>query len=101
MLDKITWAAYCPQDRKGDLIAIFKLGMKYVDAFNNAVIQPWNVEGLPTHMRPWLAELDLTLKHGCQRTGCLGSCEHRMTNSSEHMPQEPRATPTPGMPRLT
>ena len=62
MLEKITWAAYCPQDRKSDLIMIFKLGMKYVDAFNNAVIQPWNVEEVPTHMRPWLAELDLTLK---------------------------------------
>ena len=62
MLDKITWAAYCPQDRKVDLIAIFKLGMKYVDTFSNAVMQPWNVDGIPTHMRPWLAELDLTLK---------------------------------------
>ena len=62
MLDKIKWGAYCPRDRRDDLVKIFKLGMKYVDTFDNSVIQPWNVDDLPTHMRPWLAELDFTFQ---------------------------------------
>ena len=62
MLESITWATYCPRDRKGDLTAIFKMGMKYVDVFSDDVMIPWNVDEIPTHMRPWLAELDLTFK---------------------------------------
>ena len=62
MLDRIKWGAYCPRDRRDDLVKIFKLGMKYVDTFDNSVIQPWNVDDLPTHMRPWLAELDFTFQ---------------------------------------
>ena len=60
MLDAIEWADYCPGDRKNDLYKVFELGMKYVDEFDNAVVNRWNMDEVPTHMRVWLAELEWT-----------------------------------------
>ena len=62
MLDSITWADYVPQDRRGDLYRVFELGMKYVDEFDNSVIHQWNMQGVPVHLRVWLAELEWTFK---------------------------------------
>ena len=60
MLDQLTWADYCPIDRQSDLYKVFELGMKYVDEFDNAVVNRWNMDEVPTHMRVWLAELEWT-----------------------------------------
>ena len=62
MLDRITWADYVPNDRRADLYKVFELGMKYVDEFDNSVINRWDMQGVPTHMRVWLAELEWTFK---------------------------------------
>ena len=62
MLDAIDWADYCPCDRRNDLYKVFEIGMKYVDEFDNGVINRWNMDGVPVHMRVWLAELEWTWK---------------------------------------
>ena len=62
MLNGLEWATYCPHDRMADMKAIFKWGMKYVDDFDHAVVHSWTMAGMPTHMRPWLAELEWTWK---------------------------------------
>ena len=67
MLDKITWAAYCPQDRWWDLYAVFKMGMQYVDEFNNRLVHQWNMTDAPSHMRVWLAELEWTWRTAVRR----------------------------------
>ena len=60
MLDKITWADYCPEDKRWELYRVFELGMEYVDTFDNGVINRWDMSDVPTHMRVWLAELEWT-----------------------------------------
>ena len=60
MLDGITWADYVPEDRWWDLDAVFRMGMEYVDEFNNRLVHQWNMENAPIHVRVWLAELEWT-----------------------------------------
>ena len=60
MLDDLDWASYCPRDRRDDLYKVFELGMKYVDEFENGVINSWKMDDAPVHMRVWLAELEWT-----------------------------------------
>ena len=43
MLDQITWADYVPEDRWWDLDAVFRMGMQYVDEFNNRLVHQWNM----------------------------------------------------------
>ena len=62
MLDRLDWADYCPNDRRDDLYKVFALGMKYVDEFDNGVVNRWKMDDVPVHMRVWLAELEWTWK---------------------------------------
>ena len=60
MLDKMTWADYVPNDMRAELYSVFEQGMKYVDEFDNGLLQSWEMKSMPTHMRVWLAELEWT-----------------------------------------
>ena len=60
MLDKMTWADYCPHDLRHELYKVFEMGMKYVDEFDNSVVNQWSTQGVPTHVRVWVAELEWT-----------------------------------------